>query len=130
MGVGRLSRRWVAVLAVIGVVWIVVVFGLDKPSWIYYYRVLDDHTLLVGTTTGPGAWTRVTDIAETPSTVTITVRSFLFEIGPVSGGGLPVESVATLLDHIGARTVFDGSSGLEVRRASCPPPAYFAAICT
>ncbi len=129
MGFGRLSRQWVAVVAVIVVVWIVVVVGLDKPSWIYQYRVADDHTLAVGTMTGPGAWTRVTDVTESPSTVTITVRSFLLEIGSRSGAGFPVESLATLRDPIGVRTVFDGSSGLAVRRATCPPPAYFATDC-
>jgi len=27
---------------------------LDRPQWVYYYWVVDDHTLLVGTNNGPG----------------------------------------------------------------------------
>ena len=102
---------------------------LDSPTWIYYYRVLDDRTLLVGTGTGPGAWVRVTDVAETPSTVTITVRSLYIQLGPTTSEGIAYESVAKLHDPLGSRTVIDASSGLPVQRAHCPPPAVFAPVC-
>jgi hypothetical protein len=85
--------------------------------------------LVAGTVTGQGAWTRVTSVTETPSTVTITVSSFLFQIGPGTAVGIPVESVVKLRDPITGRTVVDGSSGLPVVRTRCLPPAYQAPGC-
>src|SRR5665811_1738652 len=126
-------RRWWVVVAVIAIVTVLVftVYGsFDRPSWIDYYRVVDDETLLVGTISGPGATVRVTNVTETSSTVTITVSTFLFQIGPQAGVGIPNESVAKLHDTLGSRSVIDGSSGLPVERAICPPPAYFAPVCS
>ena len=60
---------------------IVAIHSLDSPSWIYYYRVVDDRTLVLGTVTGQGAMTRVTSVTETPTKVTITVSSLLVQIG-------------------------------------------------
>ena len=74
MRLPRLRRRWIAV-AVVLVLLVTAVRLLDRASWIYYYRVIDDRTLIVGTITGPVAWTRITSVGETPSTVTITVSS-------------------------------------------------------
>jgi hypothetical protein len=128
MRVPRLRRRWV-VLALVAALAFVGYRQLDTATWIYYYRVVDDHTLLVGTVSGPGASVRVTDVAETPTTVTITVTSFFFQLGPSTAMGVSYESVAKLIDPIGGRTVIDGSSGLSVQRATCPPPAYFAPVC-
>jgi len=131
MGISRL-RRWWVVLAVLAVVALLAFMGyrsLDTPSWIYYYRVADQQTLLVGTISGIGATVRVTNVTETPSTVTITVSTFLFEVGPQAAVGIPHESVAKLHDSLGERSVIDGSSGLPVQRATCPPPAYFAPVC-
>jgi hypothetical protein len=125
-------RRWWAVAAVIAIVAVLVFAGyrsLDNPSWIYYYRVVDDLTVVAGTISGPGATVGVTNVTETPSTVTITVSTFLFELGPQAGVGYPYESVAKLQDPLEGRTVIDGSSGLPVQRATCPPPAYFAPVC-
>lgn len=102
---------------------------LDSAAWIDYYRVDDEQTVVVGTVTGPGAWTRVTSVTETPSTVTITVSSLLLQIGPGSAVGVPVESVAKLHDPIGSRTVIDGSCGLPVLRTRCLPPTYAAPGC-
>ncbi|MGH2967143.1 MAG: hypothetical protein ACRDMH_17430 [Solirubrobacterales bacterium] len=129
MRVPRLRRRWIAV----GVVLVLVVTAvrlLDSACWIYYYRVVDDRSLVVGTVEGPGALTRVTSVIETPSTVTITVSSFLVRLGAGTAVGIPVQSVAKLHDPIGSRTVLDGSSGLPVVRTRCLPPSYFAPGCT
>jgi len=38
---------------------------LDRPSAFYYARVVDDHTVVIGTVSGPGVWTRVTSVQET-----------------------------------------------------------------
>jgi len=128
MRLPRLRRRWIAV-AVALVVLVAAVRLLDSASWIDYYRVVDDQTLVVGTVTGRGAWTQVTNVTETPATVTIIVSSFLIKLGPGTAVGVPVESVATLRDPIGTRTVIDGSSGLPVLRTRCLPPAYSAPGC-
>jgi hypothetical protein len=64
MRLARVRRRWITVAVVLLLV-IVAVRLLDGASWIYYYRVVDDRTLVVGTITGPGAWTRVTSVIET-----------------------------------------------------------------
>ncbi len=129
MRVPRVRRRWL----VVGLVALLVVFVayrlLDSPTWIYYYRVLDERTLAVQTISGPGASVRVTDVTETTSTVTITVRSFFIQLGPATTEGVPYESIAKLQDPLGSRTVIDGSSGLPVQRAHCPPPDVFAPVC-
>jgi hypothetical protein len=121
-------RRWV-VAAVVVILLITMIRLLDSASWIFYYRVVNDRTLIVGTVTGPGAWTRVTSVTERPSTVTITVSSFFVQPGPGTGVGVPVESVTNLHDPIGNRTVLDGSTGLPVLRTRCLPPAYAAPGC-
>jgi hypothetical protein len=125
-------RRWAKVaLAALAIALVVLVtYGLlDSPTRIYYYRVLDERTLAVGTISGPGARVRVTDVAETPSTVTITARSLFIQLGPGTAGGVPYESVAKLREPFGSRTVIDASSGQPVERGNCPPPAVFAPVC-
>ena len=102
---------------------------LDRPAWIYYYRVVDDRTLLLATISGPGANVRVSSVVEAAATVTITVSAFFFQFGPSTDEGYPYESSATLIDPLGSRAVIDGSSGLPVQRATCPPPSYFAPVC-
>jgi hypothetical protein len=128
MRLPRLRRRWIAV-AVVLVLVVTAVSLLDNAEWVNYYRVVDDRTLVVGTVTGSGAWTRVTSVAETESTVTIIVRSLLFQLAPGTAVGIPVESVVKLHDPVGSRTVIDGSSGTSVVRTRCLPPAYAAPGC-
>ncbi len=125
----RVRLYWIAI-AVLLILVVTVRPLLDSASRIYYYRVSDDRTLIVGTVTGPIAWTRVTSIVETPSTVTITVSSLSVQLGPGTALGYNVESVAKLRDPIGSRAVMDGSSGLPVQRTRCLPPIYFAPGCT
>jgi hypothetical protein len=129
MRVPRPQRRWVVAALVVVLVFIGYRL-LDSATWIYYYRVLDDRTLVVGTVAGPGAWTRVTGITETPTTITITVSSLFLQLGPGTAEGVPYESVAKLRDPIGDRSVVDGSSGLPVLQTHCPPPSYSAPGCT
>lgn len=128
MRVPKLRRRWI-VVALVAVLLFTAYRLLDSATWIYYYRVVDDQTLLVGTVSGPGAWVRVTSVTETHTTVTITVSTLFIQLGPGTAEGVPYESVAKLHDPLGSRTVIDGSSGLPVQRATCPPPAYFAPVC-
>ena len=129
------ARRHRRLLFVAAAVLFVVAFGLvgyrilDRPVWIYYYRVVDDRTLVLGTVNGPGANVRVTSVVEAATSVTITVSAFFFALGPSTDEGYAYESSATLIDPLGNRAVIDGSSGLPVRRATCPPPSYFAPVC-
>ena len=89
MRLQRVRRRWITVAVVLLLV-VMAIRALDSASWIQYYSVVDDQTLVVGTTEGPVAWTRVTNITETPSTVTITVSSLLIRLGPGTAVGIPV----------------------------------------
>jgi hypothetical protein len=124
-----LRRHWV-VLAAVLILAVAAFRLLDRPSQIFYYRVADDCTLAVGTSEGVGAWTWITDLSETPSTVTITVSSLYVRLGPATDSAVWVESLAKLGDAIGGRTVIDGSSGIPVVRTRCVPPAYLAAGCS
>ena len=126
----RPRRRWVVIVALVVVIVFTAYRLLDTATWIYYYRVVDDQTLLLGTISGEGAQVRVTNVTEAPTSVTITVSNFFVQLGPGSGVGINYESVAKLHDPLGSRTVIDGSSGLSVQRATCPPPAYFATVCS
>jgi hypothetical protein len=129
----RSARRILTTLVVIAAVIVGVGFIgyrlLDKPNAIYYYRLVDDQTILLGTISGPNANVRVTNLVETPESVTVTVSGFLFEIGATSGVGYPYESEAKLATPLGNRTVIDASSGQSLKRATCPPPSYFASPC-
>ena len=128
----RWRRRWlfIGLTALFAVVLAFVGYSsLDRPAWIYYYRVVDDRTLLLGTINGPGANVRVTNVAETAQTVTVTVSAFFFQLGPSTSEGYSYESAATLKAPLGSRAVIDASSGLPVQRATCPPPSYFAPVC-
>ncbi len=122
MKVPKVRRRWIVLLVVIAVVFIGYRL-LDTRTFIYAYRVVDDHTLVVGTGSGPGAWVRVTSVSETPATVTIIVSNFYFQLGPSTGLGIEYASVAKLKDPLGSRTVIDGSDGHTVERVTCPSPA-------
>ena len=103
MNMPRVRRRWI-VLAVIVAVLFTSYRLLDSHTYIYYYRVVDDQHLAVGTVSGPGAWARVTSVTETPTTVTIVVSNFYFQLGPSTGVGIEYESIATLKDPLGSRT--------------------------
>ena len=127
MAAGRRRRIVLAFLAVIAVV--AAYHLLDVPTRIYSYRVVDDRTVVLGTTSGRGAWMRVTGINETPVTVTITVSSLFIQLGPGTAEGIAYESVARLHDPLGSRTVVDGSDGHTVDQVHCPPPDVNAPVC-
>ncbi len=125
----RLRRRWVVVVALVVVIVFTAYHLLDSATRIDYYRVVDEHTLLLGTISGQGANVRVTNVTEASTAVTVTVTTFFLQLGPSTAEGYPYESVAKLQDPLGSRAVIDGSNGLQVQRATCPPPAYFAPVC-
>jgi hypothetical protein len=126
----RRREATVAIALAVAVLAVLAVRALDSPSRLDYYRIVDDRTLVVGTDVGPGSWTRVTSIVETPSTITIAVGSFLIQPGPGAAEAVPLELTVDLGDPISARTVVDASTGVAIPGTRCSPPAYLAAGCT
>lgn len=124
-GSARPARRWVprAIFGLFVIVLLAIVtFGiLDGPTRISAYRILDARTLLVEVTSGPGS-VRVTEVSETPATVTVTVRALIIQLGPATAGGTRYELVVKLHDPLGNSTVLDGWDGERVELASGPPP--------
>ncbi|MEA2526303.1 MAG: hypothetical protein QOF73_3530 [Thermomicrobiales bacterium] len=122
-----IRARWIGLGAVL-----LLILGsirlLDRPAPIFYYRVVDDRTLALGLVSGPGTWTRLTVSEEGAETVRLEVSSLS---APLPGtGGDEIEVTIKLRDPIGAKAVIDLSSGLEVPRTRCVPPAYLAPGCT
>jgi hypothetical protein len=102
----------------------------DRAVRIDYYRVVDQHTLVVGAETDTSSWTtRVTSAVETATTVTITVRELPSPIWIGAGGGQGLELIVKLHDPIGSRTVVDGSSGEVVAFTRCLPPTMLRPEC-
>lgn len=128
MKLPKVRRRWI-VLAVVVAVLFTSYRLLDSHTYIYYYRVVDDQHLAVGTVSGPGAWARVTSVTETSTTVTIIVSNFYFQLGPSTDVGIEYESVATLKEPLGSRIVIDAKDGHTVDRVTCPPPSIPAPGC-
>ena len=127
-------KAWLFILPLAVVVLIalgVLVFQLlDSPTRIDYYRLGDDdRTLIVGTTSGPHAWVRVTNVSETPTAVTVTVRTFFVQLGPSTALGYAYESTVTLNAPLDDRAVIDGTSGLPVQTQNCYPAAVDASPC-
>jgi hypothetical protein len=127
VGALRLRRRWL-VLALVVVLVLVSARLLDRAVPIMYYRVTEARTVVVGTLTGPGAWTRLSSVVETPSTVTISVSALQAPL-PGTDVGYTLELVVKLQDPLGTRSVVDSSSRAQVQRTRCLPPSYFAPGC-
>ena len=123
----RGSRAAVAAIA-IAVVVLVAIKGLDQPMPFSYARVVDDHTLVIGTVSGPGTWTRVTSVQEGSDRIVIGVSHLRAPL-PGTGDDL-MELTVHLGEPIGEKTVMDASTGLDVPRTHCMPPAYMAPGCT
>src|SRR5438105_1851906 len=126
-------KPWLFILPLAAVVLIamgVLAFQfLGSPTRIDYYRLTDDRTVIVGTGGGPNAWVRVSSVSQTPTAVTITVRTFFVQLGPSTALGHLYETRVMLDAPLDGRSILDGASGEPVRRASCPPPTYFASPC-
>jgi hypothetical protein len=87
---------------------------LDRPWDIESYRVVDDHTLVVTTSSGWLDWTRVTSVTESTSSVVISLRKFRL---PLPGtGGPATDFTVTLREPIGGRAVVDAGTGREIFR--------------
>ena len=113
MNVPKVRRRWVA-LAVVIVFLLATLRLLYQPLTLESYRSLDPRTLVVVGYGASGAWTRVSDVSETESTVSISVDKFTFTPLPGTGLGAPIEVEVRLDAPLAGRTVIDGSTGQEV----------------
>jgi hypothetical protein len=102
------------------VVVLFVLSGIDSVTPINWYRVDAPSELTVGITTGPSGWWRVTDVRETPDTVTITVHSLELNFGPQAAIGYPRELAVHLAQPLGDRVVFDGLGQAVFRQPSTP----------
>jgi len=127
-------KPWLFILPLAGVVLLalgVLAFQLlDSPTRIDYYRLgEDDRTVIVGTTSGPHAWVRVSGVSETAKAVTITVGTFFVQLGPSTALGYGYESTVRLDAPLGGRIVMDSTTGMPIRQATCPPPALSASPC-
>jgi hypothetical protein len=85
---------------------------LDRPWDIETYRVVDDSTLVLTTSSGWLDWTRVTSVSETPTSVTIAMKSLRL---PLPGtGGPATDFTVQLASPLDNRTVIDASTGQDV----------------
>ena len=125
---GRAGGALAIALAAALLVTVVAIRLLDRPTHIFYYRVVDDRTLAIGVISGPGTWIRVTALTDGPETVTLTVSALT---APLPGyGDDAIELTVELDEPIGARSVIDASTGQVVPRTTCLPPAYLELGCT
>jgi hypothetical protein len=116
-----LRRRWIVLVVALALVVAAIRLG-DVTVPIYYYRVINDRTLVVGSTTGPWTWLRITKVSETSTSVTVEARHLS---APLPGfGDEAVELTVILRDPIGDRTLIDADTGAVVSRALCPPSLY------
>ncbi len=109
------SRRGWSVLAITLVATLVVVRMLDQPLALESYRLVDPQSVVVtgyGTTS---AWTRVTGLAESETTVTISVNSFeITGFLPHTDAADRIEIEVRLDAPLGSRDVVDGSTGMSI----------------
>jgi len=117
MRVPHLRRRWL-VLSIVVVLVLATVRLLYQPLTLDSFRVLDAQTLVVTGHGAPGAWTNLSDVAETDATVTIRVDAFTFTPFPGTAAGYPLEVEVRLDAPLGGRTVVDGSTGQAVPLAA------------
>jgi hypothetical protein len=85
-----------------------------EPHYIDWYRVVDADTLSIRVWADEEAETRVTDVVETSDSVTITVRSFVLDIGYRAPAAIPKDLTVDLQQPLGNRLAFSP-------RGSVPP---------
>ena len=123
----RLLRRPVALVAAalfIGAAVLAVASVLlnGSPLRIDSYRLDAPDLLTVEVVTGSVAWTWVSDVTETATTVTVTVKAFELVLGPQTAMGYLRELSVHLRQPLGSRVVYDGT-GQQVPLYRPPEPA-------
>jgi flagellar motor component MotA len=102
------------ILGLVVVLALGVVRLLYQPVTLDSYRMLDPQTLVIIGVGAPGAWTSVSDVTETQSTITMSVNAFTFEPFPHTDSGAQIEVQVHLRAPLGSRTVVDGNTGQEL----------------
>jgi hypothetical protein len=109
----RVRRRWI-VLGVVVVLALGALRLLYQPVTLESHRLLDPQTLVVVGYISPGAWTNVSNLTQTESTVTISVDAFTFRPFPGTTMATRLEIQVPLRAPLGGRTVVDGGTSQEV----------------
>jgi hypothetical protein len=107
----RCLKGVLAAVILLGMAGCVPVGGRTTP--IDYYWADTEDNLVIQVTTGDLTSTRVTDVQETPRTVTITVRSSRARI-PMADIGYALNLNVGLHEPLASRRVIDGSLGQQV----------------
>jgi hypothetical protein len=95
---------------------------IGAPRLATYYRVVDDSTIAVGTTTGPREWTRVTSVSESDSAIMIEIKSLSVPFVAGTGVGRDVELTVQLSSPLGERVVQDGFRMVPTLPLPSPTP--------
>jgi hypothetical protein len=102
------------VAAVVVLIGLGVVRLLDQPLELASYRAVDAQTVDVVGFGARTAWTHVTGLTESDTTVTISVNSFTFEPFPHTDAAYRIETLVRLAAPLGNRVVVDGSTGQRI----------------
>lgn len=122
-------RRYLVLLLIFLLIVAVGVFAwFTSPTYIYYYRLVDDQTLALGIDSG-NKGNRLSGLVEAPDSVTVTVVALELTIGASGVGATPAEVDAHLSEPLGNRTVIDGKTGQPIERVACPPPHVSSEPC-
>lgn len=95
-------------------------FGIG-PQPIDWYRLDTPDSMTVTISTCANPWIRLTDVTETPSSVTVVVRVFCLQLGPGSAVAYLHDVSVHLAQPLGSRLVYDGT-GQEVPEYHAPGP--------
>ena len=109
-------RRWV-VVAIVAVLLLATIRLLDQPLTLESYRLVEPATLEVVGHGARNAWTHVTDVTETDTTVTVAVSAFTFQPFPGTASAYELLVPVPLKTPLGTRDVIDGSTGQPVVQA-------------
>lgn len=108
------ARSWILLVIVLAAVVLLVRSNstvlVNSYPRVDSYRAIDQRTVAVSVAVGPRSWTRVTDVAETPTEVRVTVESLDWPIPLPGTADLDLrELTVSLADDLGARVVRDAN---------------------
>lgn len=116
-GRGRRIAAGLAVGAGLAVAWVALAGTSSAP--VESYRVVDPQTIVVVIGGAPHGWTRVSDVAESATTVAVSAQTTSWLPGAGSGELALVEVTVRLAQPLDGRTVTDGG-GQAVPMAAAP----------
>ena len=116
VGIPRLVRIIVVPALIAGALIALIQVGAFRGQ-IVSYRVVDGDLVFVRAVTSPFAWVLVKDYEETPSAITVDLRS----IAVPFPGIVTHEAAFILSEALGSRAVIDASTGQAVPFLDCPP---------